>query len=250
MLLHGDCIQLMKEHVADNSIELILTDLPYAITGCAWDEIIPFDLLWEQFERITYDESPIVLTASQPFTSALVMSNPKWFRYGWIWQKDNCSNFQLAKYQPLKFHEDVLVFSKKPHKYTPQNLVYTELVKPNSERKAGNLQHLASHKHRNEYIQTQTHYPKSIIKFKRNVGLHPTQKPVDLFEYLIRTYTEKDETVLDCTAGSMTTAIAAHNTGRKYICIEKDDKIFEDGKRRVDEHLKYEEKSTGWFGYE
>ena len=178
-----------------------------------------------------------MLTASQPFTSALVMSNSDMFKYEWIWEKEQGVNFQLCKYQPLKIHESILVFSKGTHNYFPQGLVEINKKKSNKF-KGGNLGHQDSEKLRSEYYQKFSNYPKSILKYNRERGLHPTQKPVALLEYLIKTYTNDGETVLDNCAGSMSTVIAALNTKRNCIAIEKDTKYFEIGKERVTNHIK------------
>ena len=167
----------------NQSIDLILTDLPYGTTSCLWDCIIPFDELWVQYKRLIKKGGAIVLTSSQPFTSALIMSNPKWFKCEWIWEKNNCSNFQLAKFQPLKNHESVLVFSEPKIKtnYYPQDLVKVNWTCSNKS-KSRNLKHIQITKE--EYHQEFTNYPKSIFKFNVERGLHPTQKPVKLLEYL------------------------------------------------------------------
>jgi site-specific DNA-methyltransferase (adenine-specific) len=232
---HGNCLELMKE-IDGKSVDMILCDLPYGITKCKWDSVIPFESLWEQYERIIKDNGAIVLTASQPFTSALVMSNPKIFRYEWIWEKDQGVNFQNAKRQPLKVHESVLVFSKKPCLYHPQGTI--KLDKPqveNNRRKIGKLGHIT--------VKTETferwviNYPRSIQRFNKQRGLHPTQKPVSLFEYLIRTYTDEGMLVLDNCAGSGTTGIAAINTKRDFILIEQDQEYFNLIENRLQHHL-------------
>lgn len=230
-VLHGDCLELMKD-IPDKSIDMILADLPYGTTACKWDTIIPFEPLWEQYKRIIKDNGAIVLTASQPFTSKVVMSNLVMFRYQWIWEKNNASNFQLVNYQPLKIHEDILIFSKKRHVYFPQGIKDCNIMQSNLN-KAGNLGHLSSESKRKEYKQTKTNYPKSIIKKNREVGMHPTQKPVALFEYLIKTYTNEGDLVLDNCAGSGTTGVACKNTGRNYILMEKEQEYVEIIKKRL-----------------
>lgn len=244
-ILHGDCLLLMAE-LPDKCIDMILCDLPYGTTACEWDTIIPFADLWKQYERIIKDNGAIVLTASQPFTSELVMSNRKLFRYEWIWEKDNSSNFQLVKYQPLKRHESALVFYKKMPTYNPQGVISKKTVRSNKG-KAGNLGHLTSEKKRDEYISEFENYPNSIIFFNREVGIHPTQKPVPLFEYLVRTYTDEGDLVLDNCAGSFTTAIACINSNRRYICMEQDEKYFKMGQERIDMHTKPTHKNNDNF---
>ena len=229
----GDCLEIMKT-IEDNSIDMILCDLPYGTTACKWDTIIPFEPLWKQYKRIIKDNGAIVLTASQPFTSALVISNIKMFKYEWIWEKNNASNFQLVKYQPLKFHEDILVFSKNSNIYIPQGTKICDIEQSNIG-KAGSLNHLSSEKHRNTYKQTTKNYPRSIIKINRETGLHPTQKPVALFEYLIKTYTNKGDFVLDNCMGSGTTGVACVNTNRDFIGIELDENYFKIAENRIKE---------------
>lgn len=217
--LQGDCLELMKD-VPCGSVDMILCDLPYGTTACKWDTIIPFAPLWEQYKRIIKPNGAIVLTASQPFTSALVMSNISNFKYSWIWDKSSVSNPQLAKHQPLKSHEEIHVFSYHTHNYYPQGLQpYTRKRKADS----SSLGHCV----RKDYIQINTSYPKSIINISVERGLHPTQKPVALFEYLIKTYTNEGETVMDNCAGSGTTAIACLNTNRNYIVMEREPQYFQ-----------------------
>jgi len=227
----GDCLEVMKD-IPDKSIDMILCDLPYGTTACKWDTIIPFEPLWEQYKRIIKDNGAIVLTASQPFTSALVMSNPKMFKYEWVWDKRLPSGFQIAKYRPMMRHENVLVFSKGTPKYYP---IMTE-QKP---RKGGGFKVSSSSspiKNVDGELRDYTEkYPQSILEFyKRDKGtVHPTQKPVALFEYLIKTYTNEGDLVLDNTAGSGTTGVACKNTNRNFILIEQDEKYCEVIKERV-----------------
>lgn len=236
-LIQGDCLEKMKD-IPDKSIDMILCDLPYGTTACKWDTIIPFEPLWEQYKRIIKDNGAIVLTASQPFTSALVMSNIKDFKYCWVWNKKVASNSQLAKKQPLKVHEDICVFSQLPHKYQPQGMQDCFVVKSNKNRDKG-VGHVGSAAKRETFVQTQTGYPKSIIDFApHNLGKqHPTQKPVALMEYLIRTYTNEGETVLDNCMGSGTTGVACINTNRNFIGIELDPEYFKIAEKRINENL-------------
>ena len=230
-IINGDCLEVMKD-IDDRSIDCIIADLPYGVTNCAWDVVIPFDLLWEQYKRIIKPNGAIALFGSQPFTSALVMSNPKWFKYEWIWEKNSFSNPQLAKIQPLKIHENICVFSKGKHNYFPQDLkLFTGKT---TQGKKSTLNHIQ--RNTNNYIQLHTNHPRSIKKSKIERGLAPTQKPVALIEYLIKTYTLEGELILDNTAGSGTLAIAAINTNRNYICIEKDKHYFEVMRNRIENH--------------
>lgn len=240
---HGDCLEIMKD-IPDKSIDMILCDLPYGTTACKWDTIIPFEPLWDLYKRIIKSNGAIVLTASQPFTSLLVMSNIKWFKYEWIWKKDNCSNFMMLKKQTGKKHENVLVFYDKQPTYNPQMNIGKE-----SHSTGNNIGKIQG---KREYIgikdfkirevdKTNLKYPTSIIKFNacgRGLAQHPTQKPVALFEYLIKTYTNENDTVLDNCAGSGTTAIACINTNRKWICIEKDEDYYNKSIDRINTHLR------------
>ncbi|KAB7675304.1 site-specific DNA-methyltransferase [Bacillus sp. B1-WWTP-T-0.5-Post-4] len=239
-----DCLEGMKM-IEDKTIDLILCDLPYGTTSCRWDEIIPFNLLWEQYERIIKDNGAIVLTASQPFTTKLIESNIKLFRYEWIWKKGKHSTgFPNANRMPLKNHENILVFYKKLPTYNPQGLI--KLDKPILKTKPKNLGILGDHMEsmNKPHVTKYKNYPKSIIDFPRDSKtFHPTQKPVALFEYLIETYTNEGETVLDNCMGSFTTAIACINTNRNYIGFELDEGYWTLGNERVEKHLKEMNKS-------
>lgn len=226
-LIQGDCLELMKE-IPDKSIDMILCDLPYGTTACKWDIVIPFEPLWEQYERIIKDDGAIVLTASQPFTTTLINSNIKHFRYSWTWEKEQGVNFLMAKKQPLKVHEDVCVFSKRQTVYNPQMSEGKPYIsgKGDSGEVTGRV----------KKIQTKnkgTRYPRSIIQFKRETGLHPTQKPVALLEYLIKTYTLEGETVLDNCMGSGSTGVACKNLNRNFIGIELDQTYFDIATKRI-----------------
>jgi site-specific DNA-methyltransferase (adenine-specific) len=237
MLMLGDCLERMGE-IPYGSVDMVLCDLPYGTTACKWDVIIPFDRLWSEYRRVCKPNAAIVLTASQPFTSALVASNMNEFRYCWVWNKKVASNSQLAKKQPLKVHEDICVFSQLPHKYQPQGMQDCFVVKSNKNRDKG-VGHVGSAAKRETFVQTQTGYPKSIIDFApHNLGKqHPTQKPVALMEYLIRTYANPGDTVLDNTMGSGTTGVACVNTGRQFIGIERDPTYFDIAKKRIEAAL-------------
>jgi len=222
-IYNEDCLEGMKR-IPDKSIDMILCDLPYGTTACKWDAVIPFEPLWEQYERIIKDNGAIVLTASQPFSTMLRYSNLKNYKYDLIWVKNNAGNFQLCKKQFLKFHENISIFYKKQPTYNPQGLKKLEnpIVQSNKG-KAGKLGHLGSEKKRSHYKQEFIGYPRNILYFDRpSKPLHPTQKPVELCEYLIKTYTNEGETVLDNCMGSGTTAIACINTNRNFIGFELD----------------------------
>ena len=228
--IHGDCLEEMPK-LADKSIDMILCDLPYGTTACKWDTIIPFEPLWKQYKRLIKDNGAIVLTASQPFTSALVMSNVKMFKYALVWEKDRPTGLFTAKIQPMKYHEDILVFGGKV-KYNPQ---MWEGKKSHTVGRGISSSSHYSLPTLTDRENNQMKYPKSILVFKReHPPIHPTQKPVALFEYLIRTYTNEDDTVLDNCAGSGTTGIAAFNTKRNAILIEKDEQYFNAARERFD----------------
>ena len=233
-LYHGDCLQIMPK-IDDKSIDMILTDLPYGTTACKWDVIIPFDKLWEQYIRIIKDKGIIILTGQDKFSAKLMLSNVKMHRYNLIWEKtDRPSGFLNANRMPLRSHEDILVFYKKLPTYNPQ----WEIGKENHSRGHGRGHKQTNNcygKFNSEHAEVFTNkkYPRSILKFSReHPPIHPTQKPVALFEYLIKTYTNAGDLVLDSCAGVCTTAVAAENTGRRWICIEKELKYCELGKKR------------------
>jgi len=234
-LIQGDCLEKMKD-IPDGSIDMILCDLPYGTTACKWDTIIPFEPLWEQYKRIIKDNGAIVLTASQPLTSALVMSNIKMFKYEWIWEKQKPTNFYQVKTSPLKSHENILIFCNGRIKYIPQGTTNVK-IKSGRKNKSSNLY---SKYDGGDYIQTIGNYPRSVV-FIPTEGdkgrLHPTQKPVALFEYLIKTYTNEDETVLDNCMGSGTTGVACKNINRNFIGIELDPEYFKIAEKRINENL-------------
>lgn len=229
-----DCLEGMR-HIPDNSIDLILCDLPYGTTNCSWDSIIPFVDLWANYKRIIKDNGAIVLTASQPFTTKLIESNLKWFRYEWIWKKGNhVTGFPNANRMPMKNHENVCVFYKKLPTYNPQGVIKIKpkVVKSNPAMKvlgeknnnSLNRYHLVRHKN----------YPKSVIDFPRDSKtFHPTQKPVDLFEYIVRTYTDEGDVVLDNCMGAFTTAIACDNSNRNWIGFELEEEYCNKGLERI-----------------
>lgn len=230
---HGDCLEVMKD-ISDKSIDMILCDLPYGTTACKRDTIIPFEPLWEQYKRIIKDNGAIVLTASQPFTSALVMSNPNWFKYQWVWDKKIPSGMSYARFQPMRQHEDILVFCERKTIYNPQMVKRDKPIKGGGMTKGEttNNQNLVALKKTYDYKN-----PTSIIIFDkiRKDSLHPTQKPVALFEYLIKTYTNEGDLILDNCAGSGTTGVACKNLNRNYILIEKEPEYIDIINKRLSE---------------
>lgn len=237
-LWQGDCLELMN-NIPDKYIDAIITDLPYGTTQCKWDSIIPFEPLWKQYNRIIKDNGAIVLFGTEPFSSHLRLSNLKNYKYDWIWDKVKGTGFLNAKKQPMRNHELISIFYKKQCTYNPQK-TYGHKMKKSYRSK--DLQTEVYGEMKNDYTyESAERYPRSIQVFStdtQNSSLHPTQKPVALIEYLIKTYTNEGEVILDSCAGSMTTGIAAINTNRKVICIENDEDIFKVGRNRVMEHLK------------
>lgn len=227
----GDCLDVMPTLKA-GSVDMVLADLPYGTTKCKWDTAIPFEPLWREYTRICKPGAAIVLMASQPFTSALVMSNPHWFRYEWIWRKQKPTGFLDARRRPLKAHESVLVFSQSAAPYHPQGLVPT-CIKNGRANKAARGVYSAVRS--SDYVQREGNFPRSVIDFATDTsGEHPTAKPVALMEYLIRTYTNEGGTVLDNTMGSGTTGIACRNSGRKFVGIEREPSFFAMARQRLD----------------
>ena len=234
----GDCLELMNG-IPDKSVDMILADLPYGTTACSWDSIIPLDKLWLQYERIIKDNGAIVLTASQPFTTKLINSNIDLYRYNLVWDKDKAFGVFQAKIMPLKKHEDICIFYKNKPTYNPQmKKADPERIRPlsngNKNGAKNNITNSSNCKTADDYDPS-LRYPDSILKFSRPVGrfVHPTQKPVALFEYLIKTYTNKGDLVLDNVAGSGTTGVACQNTNRDYILIEKEQKYIDVIKERL-----------------
>jgi site-specific DNA-methyltransferase (adenine-specific) len=218
--------------IPDGSVDMILADLPYEITAAKFDILIPFEPLWEQYNRVAKEDAAMVFTASQPFTTALISSNLKNFRYEWIWEKPQGTNPMVAKIQPLKAHENIVVFYRKRPKYNPQMAISTPYGGFKSkQKKLGEVYGDLDSKHRDN--PEGTRYPKTVLQFKQEKGLHPTQKPVPLMEYLIRTYTDENDVVLDNCFGSGTSGVAAKKTGRGYIGIELDEEYFKPGSERI-----------------
>ena len=304
-LINADCFDVFH-HIEDQSVDAIIADLPYGTTACSWDIIIPFDKLWKEYKRIIKDKGVIVLFGSEPFSSLLRTSNLEWYKYDWIWEKNNAGNFQLVNHQPLKIHETISIFynetpnmefadimiqnmnrlklkqndisklelsknggitgwvsnklngSQLPTKQQwakicnffaiedeyesilskVKRVTYnlelddTELILSNKG-KSGSLGHLSSENKRETYIQDKTGYPKSILKYNRENGLHPTQKPLSLMEFLIKTYTNEGDLVLDNTMGSGTTNLACSKLNRKSIGIEKEQKYYDIAVNRI-----------------
>lgn len=261
-LIKGDCLLELKG-LPDKSVDMVLTDPPYGTTACKWDVVIPFEPMWSELKRIVKPNGAICLFGSEPFSSHLRMSNLKMFKYDWIWEKQYATNFMGSKNAPLKYHENISVFSKNTHFYNPQiykvieleeiekmdkksllafftNRLYDRFAKIDRRTNINNLKdrkecHLGKVKHVRK-IDDGYRNPKSIIKISgsKNKNIHPTQKPVALLEYLIKTYTLEGETVLDFTMGSGSTGVACVNLNRKFIGIEKDNRYFEIAKERLD----------------
>ena len=227
----GDCLEILPT-IDDSSVDMIMADLPYGTTACKWDSIIPLEPLWKELNRISKPNAAMVFNAAQPFTTTLATSNMSNFRYEWIWEKPQGTNPMNVKVMPLKSHENILVFYNKKPTYNPQMWYSTPYSGFSSEQsKIGEVYGSAKSKHRNN--PEGSRYPKTILKFKQEKGLHPTQKPVGLMEYLIQTYTNKGDVVLDPTMGSGTTGVACINTDRKFIGIEKEKEYFEIAEQRI-----------------
>lgn len=231
-LLCGDCLDLMRD-IPDGSVDMVLRDLPYGVTHNSWDSPIPLNQLWECYKRVCKENAAIVLNCQQPFTSQLVMSNIKNFKYCWVWSKHQCSGFLNSKKQPLRNCEDIAVFYRKQCTYNPQMRKGKRQLK-NTGRRSSNYNKFTYIPHFSE-----EYYPTTLLIFphQRYKNGHPTQKPVALMEYLIRTYTNEKETVLDNCMGSGTTGVACINTGRDFIGIEKDEHYYESAKKRIYEAM-------------
>jgi len=243
-LMLGDCLERMKE-IPDGSVDMVLCDPPYGTTACKWDSVINLEAMWKELKRITKQDGAIVMTAAQPFTSILGASNIKDLKYDWVWQKTRATGHLNAKKMPMKNKEDILVFYSKPPTYNPQGLVEVDLEIWNSEShsqrgKTTDVTSTVSGGIRREaYKQTKSGYPRQILEFaSEGATVHPTQKPVELMQYLIKTYTNEGEVVLDFTMGSGTTGVACKNLNRNFIGIEKDEKYFEIATRRINGNKK------------
>lgn len=249
-IYHGDCLEVMKS-IPDKSVDMVLCDLPYGTTRLSWDNVIPFDRLWQQYFRVAKDNAAFVLTAQQPFATDLINSCRKYFRYEIIWQKSQVMGFLDAKRKPLRTHENILVFYRRLPTYNPQK-TKVENDKKSLGRKRTNSGSFDGYQEFRKpdyvYVEDGSRYPTSVLKISSwngalfgktdNAVIHPTQKPVTLFEWLIKTFTNEGETVLDNCSGSGTTAIACLRNNRNYICIEKNEKYYNDSIKRV-ENEKY-----------
>ena len=226
----GDCLELMPKYVDDKSVDMIFCDLPYGTTQNKWDSIIPLDKLWSEYERMIKDNGAIVLFSAQPFTSTLISSNYKKYKYSWYWLKNRATGVLNAKKQPLRNIEEICVFNVKMYK--PQGLIEVNQPSRNSKKDYDNYGKGTS----KQYTQKYTNYPKQLIQFDSvQRTIHPTQKPLSLIEYMIRTYTNEGDLILDNTCGSGTTGLGAKNLNRNYIMMEQDPKSFEIAKARVGE---------------
>lgn len=232
LIKQGDCLELMKE-IKDKSIDMILCDLPYGTTRNKWDSVIDLNLLWKQYKRIIKDNGCIVLFAQTPFDKTLGCSNIDMLKYEWIWEKENATGFLNAKKMPLKIHENILVFYKKPPCYNPQMRIGFKPYKCTQGRHSSNY---GDYKQGHITESNGERYPIDVIKFGREHGLHPTQKPVALLEYLIKTYTNENNVVLDNCMGSGSTGVACQNTNRYFIGFELDDNYFNIAKKRLEDN--------------
>ena len=235
-LFLGDCLEVMKK-IPNNFVDCIICDLPYGITSCKWDTIIPFNDMWIALDKICKNNAAMLFTASQPFSSNLVMSNVKNFRHEWIWKKNRGSNFANTIREPMKEHESILMFSKGKWTYNKQMEERAESGKARANYKVKNdtkSENYNKFKGREHHDLSDLRVPSSVQKFNVEVGLHPTQKPIALMEYLIKTYTNENEVILDFTMGSGTTGVACMNLNRKFIGIEKEEKYFNIAKERIE----------------
>lgn len=236
VIYNEECLAGMKK-IPDQSIDAIICDLPYGTTACSWDTIIPFDKLWEQYNRITKKDSPIALFGAEPFSTMVRMSNLKDYRYDWYWEKNTATGFAFAKYQPMRSVETISVFYKEAARYFPQGLFPVRNPKLEKRAVRTSAEDIYNSKalSENQYMQELTGYPNNVLKFsKESKGcFHPTQKPVALLEYLVKTYTQEGDVVLDNCMGSGTTAIACLNTNRSFIGFEQDKNYFEKSLDRI-----------------
>lgn len=242
-IYNGDCLEVMDKLIELGvKVDAIITDPPYGTTACSWDEIIPFDTMWERLNKLSVENTPIVLFGSEPFSSQLRISNLKMYKYDFTWIKTKAGNFALARKNPMKLHENIMVFYSKFPTYNLWCLEKLEKpVKSSRNNKGANLGHCTD---RGDYVQTETGFHKSTLYFSNKSGkgysFHPTQKPTDLLEYLIKTYTNEGDVVLDFTMGSGSTGVACVNTNRKFIGIELDENYFNIAKDRIVEAIEKE----------
>tara|TARA_R110000822_G_scaffold310151_1_gene441608 strand:- start:16 stop:765 length:750 start_codon:yes stop_codon:yes gene_type:complete len=242
----GDCLEVMKT-IEDNSIDAVICDLPYGTTSCKWDTTIDMDKMWMEYKRIIKPYGAIVMFGSQPFTTTLISSNMKWFKYSWVWRKNRATGHVHAKNRPMKQHEDICVFSEgntlhknqsiKRMPYYPQGLIESPKNTKRKRNDVGDNAVMSKRKSHKETVTTHTNYPISIIDFNIEMNgdrFHETQKPLDLLEYLVKTYSNENDTILDNTMGSGTTMLACKNTNRNGIGIEKDPQSYAVAVARVD----------------
>lgn len=233
-LLHGDCLKLMKD-IPDGSVDLILCDPPYGTTDCKWDDVLPFDQLWAEYNRLLKPDGAAVLFSAQPFTTQLIHSNRRDFRYCWYWFKNQATGFTFAKYQPMRRVEDICVFYRKHGTYNPQGLRAVERPRTRRKRKPQGDSVYKMSTLLKEYTPRFENYPKNVLQFDTERGLHPTQKPVPLLEYLVKTYTNEGDTVLDNCMGSGSTGVAVKRVGgRHFIGIEQNKVYFDIAQKRIE----------------
>lgn len=244
-LLNGECLELMKD-IPDGSIDMILCDLPYGITKCKWDSNIPLDRLWEEYSRIIKENGAIVLTATQPFTTHLISSNKRLFKYCWYWNKNTSTGFCFAKYQPMRRIEEVCVFYKKTPVYNPQGIIKLEKTFIKNRKAQKHDTWIYSDTLNKGHLVEWTNYPSNLLNINVERGLHPTQKPVALFEYFIKTYTDEGMLVLDNCMGSGTTGVACVNSNRRFIGMEKDEKYFKIANNRIEEAFSLAQGEEKW----
>jgi len=244
-LMKGDCLERMEE-IESGSVDMVLADPPYGTTACKWDSVIPLEPMWEQLKRVIKPNGAIVMTASQPFTTTLISSNMKMFKYCWVWNKKKAGNIFLAKKQPMKVHEDVVVFGVNSPSYYP---IMVKRDKVKKSKNYGTGESIGGNREREDKTYTYTHKnPISILEASnanQKGKVHPTQKPVALMEYLIKTYTNENELVLDFTMGSGTTGVACKNLNRKFIGIELDETYFNIAEERIEKHTTQQRLFTG-----
>lgn len=233
-LLHGDCLELMQD-IPDESVDLILCDPPYGTTDCSWDSVLPFDQLWAEYNRVLKQDGAAVLFSAQPFTTQLIQSNHRDFRYCWYWVKNQPTGFAFARYQPMRKVEDVCVFYRKHGTYNPQGLIAIRngKVKRDRRKPGGQFDH---RKMSGSYTPRFKNFPQNVLRFDCERGLHPTQKPVPLLEYLVRTYTNEGDTIMDNCMGSGSTGVAVQRVGgRRFIGIEQNKVYFDIARQRIEE---------------
>lgn len=237
-LIKGDCL-IEMQNIADKSIDCIICDLPYGTTACKWDIIIPFEPLWAQYKRIIKDNGAIVLFGSEPFSTILRMSNLKDYKYDWIWNKKFAGSFGIAKFQPMRIHENISVFYKKAPLYNPQMVKRDNTITNGANKCLSDSGQLRAKQDGYKKVYDKQ-YPKTILEYSgrhKDRGLHPTVKPLDLIEYLVKTYTNENDLILDNCMGSGTCGVAAKQLNRNFIGIEMDDKYFEIAKNRIENHI-------------